>query len=240
MRQCFIHAGLPKTGTTSLQVRLRTFSEAGDGSFHYLRYHGLRFAQSRMFANLAGVNSDAIKWWPGEEAWQKFEGYISAGEIQTLVISDETLSQVGNIEDDNMNRLLLMLKKHGYELNFLLTLRSYYAWLQSLLIQQIKWGKLHKISLDAGVYSRIGGYDINYFHIAEYYKHLALAHGSPLRVFLHTGDVNGQLLEAMGIPKDRQHEQETKEWNVSFAPRDAVRQFLKISAPDTEPEARAF
>lgn len=168
-----IHVGLPKTGTTTLQVSLR-----GTDEVIYVHSDGYDQPQSRAFANAVGVGRDEL----GEQdkaTWRETFIVSMQGAALPVVVSDETLSQVSRINWDIFEDVL---KRIDGEIRFVLVLRPFFSWLESLVNQFAKKGRLGILSFDPDLDDRLNNYNIDFEQIHERYTTLAERLGNRCRV----------------------------------------------------------
>lgn len=144
MKTAFLHVGLPKTGTTSIQDFL--FEERGalEAAGFFFPSPDSATREQRKAAGegwgrhaslLAGVQGDVQALAPGEwDAWQaEFARFRGAPALHTMIISHETIgNRAAQFDLDPLLQLL-----HGYRLRVFLVVREAEAWLASLYEQRV-------------------------------------------------------------------------------------------------------
>lgn len=144
MKTAFLHVGLPKTGSTSIQDFLHEEGDALEAAGFLFPSPASDTRQARIAAGegwgrhaslLAAIQGDWDKLAPGEwDAWQaEFARFRDSPSLHTLIISHET---IGNRAAQFDLGLLCDLLQ-GYRLRVLLVVREAEAWLTSLYEQRI-------------------------------------------------------------------------------------------------------
>lgn len=163
-RSMLIHVGLPKTGTTSLQVGLKSAGEV-----NYIHDPELNQPQSRHFANAVGIGQDLLNK-SERDTWR--DAFLTGleGKGLPVVVSDETLSQVSRLDFDVLED---MLRRIAGETRILLVVRPFFSWVESLLNQFAKKGRPIIFEFDLDHDEHLNGYDINFETIYASYARLA-------------------------------------------------------------------
>jgi hypothetical protein len=144
MKTAFLHVGLPKTGSTSIQDFLHEEGQALEAAGFLFPSPISETRQARIAAGegwgrhaslLAAIQGDWDKLAPGEwDAWQaEFARFRGSSSLHTLIISHET---IGN-RAAQFDLGLLCAQLQGYRLRVLLVVREAEAWLTSLYEQRI-------------------------------------------------------------------------------------------------------
>lgn len=144
MKTAFLHVGLPKTGTTSIQDFLFEEREALETAGFLFPAPASATREARVAAGegwgrhasiLAAVQGDWGSLAPGEwDAWQtEFARFARSATLHTLIISHET---IGN-RAAQLDMTLLRNVIDGHRQKVLLVVREAEAWLTSLYEQRI-------------------------------------------------------------------------------------------------------
>ncbi len=175
MARILIHIGLPKTGTTTLQSQL--YWRSDPGTVHYCHFFKKPTVQSRCFANTVGLGRDAI-WDRGPEVYKNrsIPNYVSLvrsvidGGAETLIVSDETLSRVEYIRAPRIRRLLTELSQFS-EIEFVMALRPWFSWLESLINQAVKNGVFDFTSFNATNMTEVNKYCANLAKTYSFFRY---------------------------------------------------------------------
>jgi hypothetical protein len=214
-----LHVGLPKTGTTSLQVGLKNAE-----CIRYIHDPTPDLPQSRHFANAVGVGQDLLRK-SNRTAWlNHFAESIQDVHIP-LVVSDETLSQVSRIDWEALEGLLQRLEG---EIHIVLVLRPFFSWLESLFNQFAKKGRVGILEFDPVADGQLNAYDINFEKIHSAYSALAerLGERCQLSVIRYSRDSNREICEKVSIPPSCL--EAVMPLNPSPSPQDAMFSFLQL------------
>lgn len=192
-KRTILHIGLPKTGTTSLQVDLR-----GDETVHYVHTPGAKEGQSRAFtkAMRPGAGEEQIDW------LADLQRIISA-DPRTTIISDEALSKIGEVSPD---RLASFLGGLPGPVQCVLVLRPFLSWLESLINQAAKNGNFDFGRFDPATATDINGYPLDFEEVLGFYRDVEARLGGKmtLRVMFYNTTINDRLRRVIGLPEEAQ------------------------------------
>ncbi len=167
MPRILVHVGLPKTGTTSLQNYLyRNGSVAGD--LHYCHFFDGPIIQSRCFANAIGLGNDSGCAMTPVQYADKVKSVFDAG-CTLAVISDETLSRINHLSPELLSEMMERLQAFS-KVEFVLGLRPWFSWLESLINQSIKTGHFSIEDFDANDANEINMYPVKLLSVYEFYR----------------------------------------------------------------------
>ena len=125
MKSLYIHVGLPKTGTTSLQLLCREWD--GQNGFHYIQSGKDNLIQSRAFANMLGLGQDALQSEDRDAYLDQLIAEIDASTAEQIVISDETLSRIDRVQNDRMLAFLNRLPADVH-VQIVMVVRPFFEW----------------------------------------------------------------------------------------------------------------
>jgi hypothetical protein len=201
-----IHIGLPKTGTTTLQSQLYWRNSASP--VHYCHFFTKPTVQSRCFANTVGLGRDAI-WDVGPDVYKNrsipnylehVRGAIANG-AQTLIISDETLSRVDYIHMARFRRLLQQLDEFC-QIEFVMALRPWFSWLESLVNQAVKNGVFDFSEFNATSLTEVNKYATNLAKTYSFFRNGGQFNPGgrtyPVHLLYQTGNMLGDFEALVG------------------------------------------
>jgi hypothetical protein len=188
-KRTILHIGLPKTGTTSLQVGLR-----GDETVHYVHTPGAKEGQSRAVtkAMRPGAGESHVDW------LAELQRTIAA-DPRTTIISDEALSKIGEVAPD---RLAWFLGGLPGPVQGILVLRPFLSWLESLINQAAKNGNFDFGRFDPATTTDINGYPLNFEEVLGFYRDVEARLGGKmtLRAMFYNDTINDRLRRVIGLP----------------------------------------
>lgn len=156
MKTAFLHVGLPKTGSTSIQDFLFGERVALEGEGFLFPAPDLGTREARIAAGegwgrhaslLAAIQGEWDALAPGEwDAWQaEFARFRASASLHTLILSHETIGNRAARLDLALLRDLL----DGYRLRVMIVVREAEAWLTSLYEQRVSGRRRMSAPADA-------------------------------------------------------------------------------------------
>jgi len=202
----FLHVGLPKTGTTTLQYHAK--SGAISNELVYL-HDDSHFIQSRLFTNYI-IDQD----------WQALEACVSAflDQPKSVLISDEVICQDRVLLARNT---LLSRFAQLFRPTIVVTLRPLEAWVTSLFSQKLKKDPSVSVpDLFASTLKnkKLIGFTLNIFGVLNRLKKLSDEANTELLLVCSRDDVINNFLESIDIKPDHSHDSRIKD-NFNVSPR---------------------
>lgn len=189
-----LHIGLPKTGTTSLQVQLRDRED-----INYVYTPGSDQPQSRAFSNSIGVGQDIIS---SPQACAQYHDalvrQINSSPFPVSFLSDETLSQIQRIDWDVLEAVLSRISG---DIQVVMVIRPFLGWVESLINQFVKRANFNFQAFRPGRTEIVNAYTLNILKIHERYSQLVKALGprAELIVLKYHPKINEEIMAMVGL-----------------------------------------
>lgn len=159
-----IHIGLPKTGTKALQMGFKATRD-----ILYLQTPGSGKIHSRAFSNYVGVGKDVLDTHQFPAFHAEMLQEMKSSPHRLRVVSDETLCLINRID---WERFAALLRDCPGRIRFVMVVRPFFSWLESLLTQFAKNGNLEFHSFRPGKINAIHGYPLDFLRIYSAYSAL--------------------------------------------------------------------
>jgi hypothetical protein len=243
MQRLWIHAGMPKTGSTFLQKLFNSNSKALDkGRLHYMRTgRGKRNAHREM-TRVLGIKSPKDKPVSSLEAFlEKFAREAAKHPKCDLLVSYEVFSRIAPPTDPTVLGQRLRKLAERYELNFVFYVRRLDQWLESMHNQFYRNGT---VAVDLEVFARdpgryLNGFEHDYRKLLEFYADIAGREHVHVRAFIprlfEGGSLESDMLATLGKKIDDLVIPERQAESVDSSTMAALRDYYSALGPERSP-----
>lgn len=140
MKECIIHAGAHKTGTTLIQARLAEIRDSLALAGLHIPDIGMPNRNLAAHHNIAYELNEDQRFQPSEGTLEQLMASLDNAPHERILLSSEALLFLAR-DPARMSRLRKPLVDRGYQITWIFYLRAFHEWLESTYTQFIKTGR---------------------------------------------------------------------------------------------------